>query len=292
MIIGITHTDGYYSECDQIPLEERSSNTYDCVVEGVNMILDASNHESISGNLFRGVLKGYHDVDVSMKPGYCIGGFNLDYFNQIIINRNSPDRFFTYRMNNTRYMKGDLKIKKKYDDILKKIYQKQGLPIVSTTLKNSYNFLRSYEKPNTSLAKVLFEYCYETFREKYSDKPKVKGFILPAGAIRTMDVYKSGDEFETGDMKKIFAFGLEIVFFLAKEKNVYDFFQKFKKGAKNTGGYPTIYPEPFKDNDVEYVYCLTSYHKSGGDNYPFAENESIDKFDMLKVILKDGAKKF
>ena len=54
-IIAIANMDGYYSEEElkAIPPSKRDSNTLDCIVEGVDLVLDACNQDNLAGMVSR-----------------------------------------------------------------------------------------------------------------------------------------------------------------------------------------------------------------------------------------------
>ena len=81
--------DGYYSQQDllDIPLDQRDSQALDCVVTGVDLVLDASNHESLNGIIFRDLFRGAHSIDIQGKlPGYVMGGVDLDHLFEVVLN--------------------------------------------------------------------------------------------------------------------------------------------------------------------------------------------------------------
>jgi hypothetical protein len=88
-IIAIANMDGYYSteELKTIPFTKRDSNTLSCVVEGVDLVLDACNQDNLAGKISRDQFKGADGLDIKGKlPGYVKGGVDLDYLFEIVLN--------------------------------------------------------------------------------------------------------------------------------------------------------------------------------------------------------------
>jgi hypothetical protein len=61
--------------------------------------------------------------------------------------------------------------------------------------------------------------------------------ILPAGLVRSMKKYKKGDHFSTYDLKSLFAFGLNLVFFKMNRTVLKQFKTKFGNDI-GKGSYP------------------------------------------------------
>eukprot|EP00488_Nonionellina_sp_1-RS-2012_P001764 TRINITY_DN3005_c0_g1_i1.p1 TRINITY_DN3005_c0_g1~~TRINITY_DN3005_c0_g1_i1.p1 ORF type:complete len:152 (-),score=37.07 TRINITY_DN3005_c0_g1_i1:268-723(-) len=111
MIIAISHMDGYYKR-DTTYATNAESNALSCVVKGVDLMLDASNHEAISGIIFPDLFQGSQDIDpeCDQLPGYCMGGVDLNYLNQIVIplhNIHDDYSFYMHRSSNFCRAYGD-----------------------------------------------------------------------------------------------------------------------------------------------------------------------------------------
>jgi hypothetical protein len=61
--------------------------------------------------------------------------------------------------------------------------------------------------------------------------------LLPAGLIRSAKKYKEGSNFSTYDLKSIFAFGLDLVFFTMNKKRFKEVNEKFSNDT-GKGSYP------------------------------------------------------
>ena len=103
-----------------IPHSKRASNTLSCVVEGVDLVLDACNQDSLAGKISRNQFKGGDIIDIRGKiPGYVKGGIDLDYLYEIILNdKDIAD--MTFYMHNTANFPRHPKIHKKYTDLVQK----------------------------------------------------------------------------------------------------------------------------------------------------------------------------
>ena len=96
--------DGYYTtdELWTIELSKRDSNTLSCVVEGVDLVLDACNQDNLAGKISRIGMKGGDSLNIKGKlPGYVKGGVDLDYLFEIILNDKDISSDMTFYMHNT-----------------------------------------------------------------------------------------------------------------------------------------------------------------------------------------------
>ncbi len=84
--------------------------------------------------------------------------------------------------------------------------------------------------PEESLLSILFDIV----KELHDDLDLL---ILPAGLVRSMRKYKKGDNFSTYDLKSLFAFGLNLVFFKMNKKVLREFKDKFADDT-GKGSYP------------------------------------------------------
>ena len=58
-----------------------------CVVDGVDLVLEACNQDHLAGIVSRDMLKDVENLDIKTKlPGYVKGGMNLDYLYEISLN--------------------------------------------------------------------------------------------------------------------------------------------------------------------------------------------------------------
>ena len=103
-IIAIANMDGYYSseEMENVPDHKRDSNTLDCVVEGVDLVLDACSTDNLAGKISRDQFKGGDLIDIKGKlPGYVKGGVDLKYFYEINLNSQDIKGEMTFIMHRT-----------------------------------------------------------------------------------------------------------------------------------------------------------------------------------------------
>ena len=88
---------------ENLPDHKRDSNTLDCVVEGVDLVLDACNSDNLAGKISRDQFKGGDLIDIKGKlPGYVKGGVDLDYLYEVVLNDNDITSDMTFYMHNTQ----------------------------------------------------------------------------------------------------------------------------------------------------------------------------------------------
>ena len=72
------------------------------MVEGVDLVLDACNRDTLAGHISRGQFKGGDIINIKGKlPGYVKGGIDLDYLYEIILNDKDISSDMTFYMHNT-----------------------------------------------------------------------------------------------------------------------------------------------------------------------------------------------
>eukprot|EP01084_Bolivina_argentea_P171965 297913_1 len=280
MIIAISHMDGYYKEGTD-DRENAESNALSCVVKGVDLMLDASNHEAISGVIFADLFQGSQEMDSALEklPGYCMGGVDLNYLNQIVINNNNIQSDYSYYMHRSSNFVEDEKTKKKYDMLVEKYLKDSGLNQYEVTLAFDFNLNTFRNNSEYVFTKLLFD----VIKEK---EASLNLLISPAGRIRSNLKYVKGSKFTTYHLLMIFAFGWIASIFETDKKQLMSFKNEF--GNKfGKGCFPQFHPKDIENvfKDDEKIICVLPKHFfNGGDGYPFKDNKLLNEYNILEYM--------
>eukprot|EP01083_Nonionella_stella_P008277 23811_1 len=280
MIIAVSHMDGYYKQGTSYR-DNAESNALSCVVKGVDLMLDASNHEAISGVIFPDLFQGSHGIDEECDelPGYCMGGVDLNYLNQIIMRTDNIRDDYSFYMHRTSNFAEDVATKKKYDDLAAHYLSASGLDQHEVELGFAFNLKTLRNNPEHVFTKVLFEAVKE-------NAPSLDLLICPAGRIRSSLKYKEGMKFTSYHLLMIFAFGWIAVIFECTKKELLAFKDEF--GAKvGTGSFPQFYPRDIESafgDDQKIICVLPKHFFDGGDGYPFKKNKKLNEYNILEYM--------
>ena len=147
--------DGYYAE-GETDKDNPESNALSAVVRGVDLMLDASSHESIPALIFADLFKKSQliDTEIEKLPGYVMVGVDSDYFNQIVINSNNMTDDYNYYLHRTANFPEDPVTKKKYSVLVEKYLKESGLEQNEIILGKSFS-LKGYRNIQEHVFKKL-----------------------------------------------------------------------------------------------------------------------------------------
>ena len=256
MIIAISHMDGYYAE-GTTDRDNPDSNALSIIVKGVDLMLDASNHETIAGLIFADLFKGSHGIDPEAEklPGYVMGGVDLDYFNQVVIRCDNINDDYDYLLWRTANFPEDQETKKKFAKIAQKYFEESGLKQYEVTLNFSFN-LRTYRNIKEC---VFTKLLFDVVKEK---EPRLDLIIVCSGGIRSARKYAKGTSFTTYQLLMIFAFGYPVTTFEATKKDILTFDARYGNSKGVAGTYTQYYPIDWNSyKDDEKIVCgMQTYH--------------------------------